>query len=92
MLFSGAVPSRPTNVARDTKERVGARARDAAGRARAGRNMVAGVQTNEMCSKRMFLYCRPGIIPDYVIYASPYVDFALLYRDLPLISLPRCRI
>lgn len=71
MLFSGAVPRRPTNVARDTKERAKGRARDAAGRARAGRNMAAGVQANEVCSNRMFLYRPAGIIPDYVIHASP---------------------
>lgn len=45
MLFSGAVPRRPTNVARDTKERAWARARGAAVRAREGRNMADKVQT-----------------------------------------------
>lgn len=48
MLFSGAVPRRPTNVARDTKERASGRARDAAGRATAGRNMAAGVQQRDV--------------------------------------------
>lgn len=71
MLFSGAVPRRPTNVARDTKVRARGRARDAAGRAMAGRNMAAGVQTNECAAIECFFYRPPGIIPDYVIHASP---------------------
>lgn len=78
MLFSGAVPRRPTNVARDTKERASGRARDAAGRATAGRNMAAGVQTNEMCSNRMFLYCHPADNPGLCHIRVAHVDFALL--------------
>lgn len=59
MLFSGAVPRRPTNVARDTKERAGARARDAAGRATAGRNMAAGVQQTG-CAVMECFFIVPG--------------------------------
>lgn len=96
VLFSGAVPRRPTNVARDTKERAWARAAGAAVRAR-GRNMAG--QVGEMCitNKRRFsLFAivtpdNPGLLfitaITYCRLQSRRVDFtltpAVVYHHTP---------